>query len=95
MHYSVTLTTLGASVGATITWAKVGTLPAALTLSTAGVLSGTPTKAGTYMVTVTATEKVDTKKTSATGHFSLVVKQRSRPPRRRKVVLSFEGRPIK
>ncbi len=82
------LQTLGASVGATVTWTKVGALPATLTLSTAGVLSGTPTKAGTYTLTVTAIEKVGTKKTSATGHFSLVVKERSMPPRHRKMLCS-------
>ena len=33
-----------------------GTLPAGLTLSAAGVLSGTPTQSGTFPITVTATD---------------------------------------
>ena len=74
VHYSVTLTTLGASVGATITWAKVGALPASLSLATDGVLSGTPPTVGSSTVKVTAIEKVGSKTTSATGSFSLVVK---------------------
>ncbi len=38
------------------TWSKTGTLPAGLTLSSAGVLSGTPTTAATYNFTVIATD---------------------------------------
>lgn len=53
-----TATTLAASGGiAPYTYAVTsGTLPAGLSLSTAGVLSGTPTAAGTAPVTVTATD---------------------------------------
>jgi large repetitive protein len=35
-----------------------GTLPTGLTLSTAGVLSGTPTALGTFSFTVTVTDSV-------------------------------------
>lgn len=49
---------LGASGGtAPLTWARtVGTLPVGMTLSTAGLLSGTPTAAATSTFTVSATD---------------------------------------
>lgn len=51
--YTFTFTATGTP---TPTWAiTAGTLPTGLTLSAAGVLSGTPTAAGTAAVTVTAT----------------------------------------
>lgn len=43
----------------------VGTLPAGMTLSSAGVLAGTPTVAGAYNFTVTATDS------STASHFSV------------------------
>lgn len=47
--------TFSASGDATITWAvSSGTLPAGLALSTSGILSGTPTAAGSSSFTVTA-----------------------------------------
>ena len=54
-----TQTTLSASGGsAPYTYAVTsGSLPAGLTLSPAGVVSGTPTAAGSFNVTVTATDK--------------------------------------
>jgi hypothetical protein len=53
--------TFGAWGGiAPFTWASTGTLPTGLTLSTAGVLSGTPTAAGTYNFSVTPTDAVPT-----------------------------------
>jgi prepilin-type N-terminal cleavage/methylation domain-containing protein len=51
-----TTTTLNAANGTTpYTWSGSG-LPPGLTLSTGGVLSGTPTVGGTYSVTITATD---------------------------------------
>ena len=52
--YSQTLTAAGT---APITWALASgsSLPAGLTLSANGIISGTPTKAGSYSFTVTAT----------------------------------------
>jgi 5'-nucleotidase len=53
---AITPLTLAASGGSTpYAWTATG-LPAGLTLSTAGVLSGTPSAAGTSSVTVTATD---------------------------------------
>ncbi|MFV0679047.1 MAG: Ig domain-containing protein [Ottowia sp.] len=39
------------------TWAALGTMPAGLTLSPTGVISGTPTLAGTYRVAVQVTDR--------------------------------------
>ncbi|MFI8660106.1 Ig domain-containing protein [Rhodococcus qingshengii] len=52
--YEQTLTSSGGT-GAK-TWTKTGTLPAGLTLSPAGVLSGTPTAAGTPSITFKVTD---------------------------------------
>lgn len=52
--YSQALTATG-GVGAK-TWTKTGTLPAGLTLSADGILSGTPTAAGTPSVTFKVTD---------------------------------------
>jgi len=52
--FSQTFTQTGAVGGATFT-INTGTLPTGLTLSTAGVLSGTPTQSGTFPITVKVT----------------------------------------
>ncbi|MDP9193280.1 MAG: putative Ig domain-containing protein [Acidobacteriota bacterium] len=52
--FSETFTQSGALGGATFTTAS--TLPAGLTLSTAGVLSGTPTQDGSFPIVVTVTD---------------------------------------
>jgi hypothetical protein len=52
--YSHTLSAVAGT--APYTWAPVGPLPAGLTLSAAGVLSGTPTTAGTPSLTVKVTD---------------------------------------
>jgi hypothetical protein len=50
--------TFSASGGSgTYSWTEAGALPPGLSLSTAGALSGTPGTAGTYPITVTATDK--------------------------------------
>jgi large repetitive protein len=41
---------------APITWSFTGTLPAGLSLSASGVLSGTPTQTGSFPITVTGTD---------------------------------------
>jgi hypothetical protein len=53
--FSQTFTQSG-GVGAVTFTLNSGTLPAGLTLSTAGVLSGTPTQTGTFPITVKATD---------------------------------------
>ena len=50
--YSQQLTSTGGT--GTVTWSETGALPAGITLSTAGLLSGTPTVAGSFPITVTA-----------------------------------------
>ena len=52
--FNETFTQTGA-IG-TATFTTVSTLPTGLTLSTAGVLSGTPTQGGTFPITVTVTD---------------------------------------
>jgi hypothetical protein len=65
-----TPTTLAATGGAGIpytwTWAAAGgsSLPGGLTLSTAGVITGTPTTSGAYSVVITATDSASHKATA-------------------------------
>ena len=54
-NYSQTLTAIGGTAPYTFTVSS-GALPAGLSLSPAGVLSGTPSSAGTFNFTVTATD---------------------------------------
>lgn len=64
--------TLAATGGGTITWSvSVGSLPAGLSLSSGGVLSGTPTTAGSYSFTVTATNSGGTGTKSYIGTVTL------------------------
>ena len=67
--YSDTLSAAGGT--APYTWSvNAGTLPAGITLSSAGVLSGTPTTTGSYPFTVNVT---DANKGVATASITLVV----------------------
>jgi len=67
--YSQTLTASGGT--SPYQWLLVsGTLPAGLTLSTAGVLAGTPTIAGTYSFTLQVRDNVGA---TATQAFTLVI----------------------
>ena len=54
-HYSLQLTASGTTP---ITWTHTGSLPDGLTLSESGLISGTPTKAGSSTFTVTATNSI-------------------------------------
>ncbi|MBB4096888.1 putative Ig domain-containing protein [Sphingomonas kyeonggiensis] len=54
--YSQTLTASGGTSGYSFTLAAGSTLPVGVTLSTGGVLAGTPTSAGTFAFTVDATD---------------------------------------
>lgn len=70
--YSTTLTASGGT--SPYSWAvTAGTLPAGLTLSTAGVLSGTPTAAGTSDFTITVTDSATPTAHTAATSFSLTV----------------------
>jgi len=62
--FNVTFTQSGASGTATFTTSS--TLPAGLTLSAAGVLSGTPTQSGTFPIVVTVTDSNGCTGTGAT-----------------------------
>ncbi len=67
--YSYTLTATGGTTP--YTWSvNAGTLPAGLTLSSAGVLSGTPTTTGSYPFSVNV---IDANKGIATASITLVV----------------------
>ncbi|HEX6085902.1 MAG TPA: Ig domain-containing protein, partial [Thermoanaerobaculia bacterium] len=68
--FSETFTQSGANGTPTFTLAS-GTLPAGITLSSAGVLSGTPTQAGNFPITVTVTDSNGCTGTSAT--YTLVI----------------------
>jgi hypothetical protein len=67
------------ATGGTPTWASSGTLPAGLTLSTSGLLSGTPTAAGDYSFKVTAT--AGTRADTQTYAMSVVPKLQIAPVR--------------
>jgi hypothetical protein len=78
-NYSVTLQTLGAGSGATISWKKGSTLPKKLKLSKTGVLSGIPaTKLSppphqSFSISVSATEKVGKVKTTVDKTLTLSI----------------------
>jgi hypothetical protein len=68
--YSKTITAAGGS-GAGYTFVtSAGALPAGLTLSSAGILSGTPANAATYRFTVTAT---DSSSNTGSKSYSVIV----------------------
>ena len=65
--------TLAAANGiAPYVWSVTGTLPTGLTLSSAGVISGTPTAAGTTNLTIQVTDS-SSPAASASKQFSLVI----------------------
>jgi hypothetical protein len=61
--YSYTFTSVGGN--GTITWTSTGALPAGLSLSPGGVLSGTPSGAGSFTFAVTATDGSSTPESSS------------------------------
>jgi uncharacterized repeat protein (TIGR03803 family) len=67
--YSQTISTTGGTGTPSFT-TTAGTLPTGLTLSTGGVLSGTPTVLGTYSFTVTATDKTGS---AASQNYSVTI----------------------
>lgn len=68
--YSQSLSATGGT--APYTWSHTGTLPAGVDLSTAGVLSGTPTESGTFPITVQVSDSSSPALT-ATKSLSLVI----------------------
>ena len=80
----VTYTASGGS--GTFTWTATGALPPGLSLSTAGQLSGIPTRAGTYAVTITATDSSSPPLTNSTpisikiGDSLIVISASPMPP---------------
>jgi putative Ig domain-containing protein/FG-GAP repeat protein len=72
LAYSQTLTASGGTPP--YVWSVVsGAPPSGITLSSAGLLSGTPTQSGTAIFTVTATDSTATGAQTATGTFGLTV----------------------
>ncbi|MFH1378242.1 MAG: Calx-beta domain-containing protein [Planctomycetota bacterium] len=75
---STTLTSLNGT--GTVTWlVTAGALPGGMTLSTAGVLSGTPTASGTFGFTVQATDSTTPTAQTATKVFSLEISSGTAP----------------
>ena len=70
--YSQTLTAIGGTPPYTKWSTTSGALPAGLTLSAAGLLSGTPTNSGSYSFTVQVTDKTGA---SSSAPFQLTVSQ--------------------
>jgi len=56
-----------------ITWTSTGTLPTGITLSAGGLLSGTPSVAGTFTPTVSAIDSCPLTAQTASNQFSLLV----------------------
>jgi len=73
--YSQTLTGSGGTAPYTFA-VTAGTLPAGLTLSAAGLLSGTPTATGTFNFTVTGTDSVNCAATRARGRAAAASRNR-------------------
>ena len=71
VSYSQTLSATGT---APITWTKTGDLPAGLTLSSSGTISGTPTASGTFTFTVHASNGTPP---DAAKEFTIVISKKS------------------
>jgi Putative Ig domain len=77
--YSATLTATGGVAPYTFTLANGTALPAGLTLSSAGGISGTPTTAGSAAFTVNVTDSSAPAPLSATGSLSITVNSTAGP----------------
>jgi hypothetical protein len=70
--YPTTTLTASGGTGA-ITWGYTGTLPTGLKLTTAGVLSGTPTVFGSFPITVSVTDSAVPNPQTTTKNFTIVI----------------------
>ena len=77
--YSAALTATGGVAPYTFTLANGTGLPAGLTLSSAGGISGTPTTAGSTAFTVNVTDSTTPAPLSATGNLSITVNSTAGP----------------
>jgi Putative Ig domain len=77
--YSAALTATGGVTPYTFTLATGTALPAGLTLSSAGGISGTPTTAGSTAFTVNVTDSTTPTPLSATGNLSITVNSTAGP----------------
>ncbi len=75
--YSTTLQASGGKAPLTWSLATGSTLPAGLTLSSAGVISGTPTSSGSFSFTAKVTDSTPGTPQTATQTFSLAVNARA------------------
>jgi hypothetical protein len=78
--YSATLTATGGVTPYTFTLANGTSLPTGLTLSSAGVISGTPTKAGSTPFSVQVVDSSTPTPLSQTGNLSITVNARQPGP---------------
>ncbi len=69
--FSQTFTATGGNP--TVTFSTSSSLPAGLTLSSAGVLSGTPTQSGTFPIVVVATDGIAASCTGTGATYNLVI----------------------
>src|SRR4029453_10732095 len=76
VSYSTTLQALGGKAPLTWSLAAGSTLPAGLTLSSGGVISGTPSASGSFTFTVKVTDSTSGMPQTATQTFQLAVKGR-------------------
>jgi hypothetical protein len=77
--YSATLTATGGVTPYTFSLANSTSLPAGLTLSSAGVISGTPTKAGSTSFSIQVVDSSTPTPLSQTGNLSITVSSSAGP----------------
>jgi hypothetical protein len=78
LPFSQALTASGGS--GTYRWSVAGALPAGLTLSSAGVLAGTTSSAGTYPVTVTVVDGQEASRSASQPYSLYVAPPANHPP---------------
>ena len=76
--YAAFTFTLASGGLAPFTWSETGALPTGMTLTTAGKLSGTPTQAGSFAITVSVQDSSNPKQTASQG-FTIQVNNPQAP----------------